>query len=227
MAKGGKYQGNIFHNWKEELEKDDINERILIASIPFVRNLIEYIHGTNEDCYKLLTSLLHLRDDTKTMKLSDLIDIYKDIWNLDLNIETDYDMYNLIFEEAENIINDTSRNLKLENKIALSMAIRLLAEELMIAKIVDKTKITNINENQTRILFNEFKKEFEEDPLLKSLEKVNLMTPENIHLNSFMYEPILDITDRHLRELYIDIKNANDVRVQLDYEEVPITKEKS
>lgn len=28
------------------------------------------------------------------------------------------------------------------------------------------------------------------------------MTPESIHLNSFMYEPILDMADDHLRKLY-------------------------
>jgi len=28
------------------------------------------------------------------------------------------------------------------------------------------------------------------------------MTPENIHLNSFMYEPILDMSNEHLKQLY-------------------------
>jgi hypothetical protein len=31
---------------------------------------------------------------------------------------------------------------------------------------------------------------------------VILMTPENIHLNSFMFEPIIDMSDEHLRKLY-------------------------
>lgn len=29
-----------------------------------------------------------------------------------------------------------------------------------------------------------------------------MMTPENIHLNSFMYEPILDMSYDHLKKLY-------------------------
>ena len=33
------------------------------------------------------------------------------------------------------------------------------------------------------------------------------MTPENIHLNSFMYEPIMDMSDEHLRQLYSDVLN--------------------
>jgi hypothetical protein len=30
--------------------------------------------------------------------------------------------------------------------------------------------------------------------------------PENIHLNSFMYEPIVDMSDAHLRDLYRRVK---------------------
>ena len=33
------------------------------------------------------------------------------------------------------------------------------------------------------------------------------MTPENIHLNSFMYEPILDMSDDHLRVLYEEVSS--------------------
>ena len=40
----------------------------------------------------------------------------------------------------------------------------------------------------------------------KILNQVNLMTPENIHLNSFMYEPIIDLSSQKLKDLYIDVK---------------------
>jgi hypothetical protein len=42
------------------------------------------------------------------------------------------------------------------------------------------------------------------------MKEVFLMTPENIHLNSFMYEPILDMSDWHLKELYKKVKALND-----------------
>jgi len=38
------------------------------------------------------------------------------------------------------------------------------------------------------------------------LDEVCLITPDNIHVNSFMYEPILDMSDLHLRELYKKVK---------------------
>ena len=40
---------------------------------------------------------------------------------------------------------------------------------------------------------------------LAPINRVILMTPENIHLNSFIYEPILDISDEHLRKLYKEV----------------------
>lgn len=44
---------------------------------------------------------------------------------------------------------------------------------------------------------------------IKLLKQVNLMTPENIHLNSFMYEPILDMGIDELQNLYTKISNLN------------------
>ena len=38
------------------------------------------------------------------------------------------------------------------------------------------------------------------------IDEVNLITPENIHLNSFMYEPIIDISDWSLKQLFNDVK---------------------
>lgn len=212
IRRGGKFHENIFQTWKREFDNGNINKRVFIASIPFIRNLIEYIYGNRKDCYMLLTKLLHLKDDTKSLRMSDLKDVYQDVWNLELNCEPDYCIYDLIMEEGKKIASGSGEALKLENKIALSIAIRLLAEDLMINKITDKEKIDNIKGYQTRELFNEFKKEYTDDPLVKSLEQVNLMTPENIHINSFMYEPILDMSDNHLRTLYTEIEEANDAR---------------
>lgn len=39
------------------------------------------------------------------------------------------------------------------------------------------------------------------------IEEVNMMTPEGIHLNSFMYEPLIDMSAEHLVSLYNRCKN--------------------
>ena len=41
---------------------------------------------------------------------------------------------------------------------------------------------------------------------MEILEQVAMLTPENIHLNSFMFEPILDMSLKQLYNLYNEVK---------------------
>lgn len=200
-----KYISNPFNNWKENLD----NPVKLIASVTFARNIAEYT-GDNDN-FKKLTSILHMKPDTSTLKISDIENTYKEIFK-DLTCipidDKEKDILGLLYENVELIYeNQTEIGLNLENKIVLSMAIRLYAEKYMISRINDATFVNSIKINQTRKLFGRFKKDFScEVENISILEKVNLMTPENIHLNSFMFEPILDISDFHLKQLYEEIK---------------------
>ncbi len=70
----------------------------------------------------------------------------------------------------------------------------------MVAKINDAAFVSTIDSNQTPKLLTKFRSKFSADvDTIDGLHQVILMTPENIHLNSFMYEPILDMSDDHLR----------------------------
>ena len=42
---------------------------------------------------------------------------------------------------------------------------------------------------------------------LKKFSRVNIITPEHIHLNSFMYEPILDTDIDKLKNIYNEVSN--------------------
>ena len=64
------------------------------------------------------------------------------------------------------------------------------------------------NKNQTRELFNGFK-QFGDNEKIKILNEVNIMTPEHIHINSFMYEPILDMDILELHRLYQTLTNLH------------------
>lgn len=65
---------NIFVNsWKAEFFSDPKKR---IASIPFMRNLIEYTKGANDADYLKLTSLLHWKGDSASITQRDLDDIY-------------------------------------------------------------------------------------------------------------------------------------------------------
>ena len=195
------YQNNPFLHWKKHLEK---NNAMLLASVPFFRNLAEF--SGDEANFIKLTSLLHFKEDSSNIKVSDLESIIKAIAidKKDLTLENhSKSVLDLIFETADVILKDTNEIIELERKVVLAMAVRLKAEQYMISKIKDSEFWKTISANQTLVLISKFKEDFPEDfKTINLLEEVNLMTPENIHLNSFMYEPILDMSNDSLKDLY-------------------------
>jgi len=203
LIKAG-YLKNVFNHWKTNI---DNSTSILIASIPFVRNLVEYILDETSSEYQKLTSLLHIKQDTDTILLDHLQIIFNNILNSNYTFGNATDVISIVFSEADRL-STLPENNDLENKITLSIAIRLKAEQFMIDKINNASFVNEITSNQTFELFNKYK-ELNGNKIdnLKVLGQVNLMTPENIHLNSFMYEPILDMSDRHLIKLYNDVKS--------------------
>jgi len=200
-----KYQNNPFLSWKANLHNDTA---MLLAAIPFIRNLAEY--SGNDADFILLTSLLHFKPDTATIDVSIIESIFKrnlvDKATLTLPDQTKL-IIDLITETADLIFADVSEIVELENKIVLSIAIRLKSEQYLVREINDNAFWNSITKNQTYELIKRFKNDFPaKTNEILLLEQINLMTPENIHLNSFMYEPILDMANDHLKKLYNDTK---------------------
>lgn len=198
-----KYQNNPFEFWKNNLE----DKRYAISSIPFFRNLADYCGREVE--YQRLTSLLHIKTDTTLITILDLENIYKQIINKPALTLPDAQksVIDIIHELADEIAQDVEGQAELESKIILSIAIRLKAEAFMIKKIANRFFVDEIGSNQTIKLLIKYKSDFpQEQNSIALMEQVNLMTPENINLNSFMYEPILDMSPEHLKQLYAAVK---------------------
>jgi len=194
-------------DWKKNLS----NKRKLIAAIPFVRNLVEYKEGFDDEDYLLLTSVLHSKPKTKTILVKDIKKIFKkNLGKIDFPDDFLEDpIINVIFSAADECL-EADEGVNLENKIVLSIAIRLKAENFMKSKITSEQTLSNIDKdsNQTWNLLKAYEEEFNnEKNNIELLRRVNLITPENIHINSFMYEPILDMGDGELRELYKSVKD--------------------
>ena len=202
-----KYQKNPFSYWKNHLNQ----QRFLVSSIPFVRNLAEYCGF--EDEYNVLTSVLHIKNNSESIKIQNIENIFKNVLK-DLPDTAfpnpDTKILDLISTIAEEIINEPNETAELESKIILSIGIRHLAESYMIEKINDENYVNNISKNQTLELYKKYIEIFPGDNQKgQILNEVNLMTPENIHLNSFMYEPILDMSPMNLKQLYKDLMNID------------------
>ena len=195
---------NVFvKDWKPNFFSD---AKKRIASIPFIRNVIEFTKGETDPDFVKLTSLLHAKADTETVSQADLDGIYQRAFGIANTFAGAAGLVvDSIRKEAQDCLK-AADGANFENKIVLSIAIRLAAEKYMIAKIADAKFVAGITSNQTPTLLKRFKQQFPKAISdISILQKVVLMTPENIHLNSFMYEPILDMSDEHLRKLYQNV----------------------
>lgn len=179
-----------------------------VAAIPFVRNLLEYTRGEDDPGYIKLTSLLHWKPDTASITQVELDQIFNDLFDTDGNWPGPSDVViNMINDQAQECVG-VAATMDLANKITLSIAIRIAAEKFMVERINDQGFMDGLRANQTGWLFTRYKRDFaEERSAIRTIDRVVLMTPEHIHVNSFMYEPILDMSDEHLVRL-LDEVNA-------------------
>lgn len=200
-----------FENWRRNVND---SEKHLIACIPFVRNLIEFKDGQSSD-YKFLTHILHRKSSDGTAKATE------DITISDLQTPFSSVLSGIAFafpninKKLVDVIEEQIAAIKgsvnadssfLEDKIILAIGTRLNAEKYMWSKVTNQDPIGGA---QTGKLFQRYKDEFGNDATLtdtiKTLESIIIMTPENIHLNSFMYEPILDMGTDDLKALHTNV----------------------
>lgn len=208
----GEYFVDVFERWKENVY---CNKAIFIAAIPFLRNIIQYKDGQSSPEFLQLTALLHYKKNlepnlcsTERYFMSQLCDFMIDKWGLDrakLNFDKSISVYQFIIDVATEIANSVEETHKLEQKVTLAIACRLLAEKYMIERIANDAQVSLIKSNQTRALrnlicFNH------DDPIDKKREKIIdrmlIISSENVHINAFMYEPLIDISISELRALY-------------------------
>lgn len=219
------YQNQPFKHWK-----GNPNEKNVLALIPFVRNLCEY--GTDLNIakkgkdFEFLTSLLHDKTDTGTITFFEIEPLFKQYIGIPGFLQ-DINKSSLVIDRLFAVCDQLSpQNANLEDKIVLAMAIRHKAERFMQQEIkaftgplvwknrktqctcscVDYLQYVEKSKNQTRKLFSGYD-QFGNPEKKSILNRVNIMTPENIHINSFMYEPIMDMDIDELQGLYQCIKS--------------------
>ncbi|MBO7611906.1 MAG: ATP-binding protein [Elusimicrobia bacterium] len=206
------YLQDLFKVWNNELGED---KNKLIASIPFIRNIAGYCGLKNIE--NKLTALLHINPqcypNTNKITIADLEAIVKFVLkskdaNFVLckktnNLQATDIVKDIIYSTADTLIKEGKNLYLLENKIVLSIAIRLKVEEFILSEI-GNNKILDLEKYQTFNLIQNHIKYFG-DKYKKLFTEVQLITPENIHLNSFMYEPILDTGYESLVDLYKEV----------------------
>lgn len=181
----------------------DEKKKLLFSSIPFYRNLCEY--SGKDDAYLKLTCFLHLKTnpiDTLSVNISDLWNIINLFLDNATFAGTDETYYDALVRIANSCVADTTNEVLLDNKLVIAIAIRLRTEKfLQQILIANGQNCVDAASNQTREWFLQALP-FLTNEQKEIVEEVNLITPESIHLNSFMFEPLIDISDWSLKELY-------------------------
>lgn len=204
-------QFNYFQNTKDSAAA---HREAWLSLIPFARNLIEYsvLRSSDSDDFLLLTKCLHMLNETVTY--ADIKEIIKDRTGVDScsALAEDDSIHDHIIAAANALppVDDTNM---LHNKTVLAMAIRLKAEEFMIDELPEREvdEARSAGKDFTRDLYRRYcnMAGYSEDCRL-ILESVNLITPEHIHINAFMYEPLIDLSQEELEDLYTEVKGLGE-----------------
>lgn len=218
------YQNQPFEYWR-----NNPDEKHILALIPFVRNLIEY--GTDRDIsqtgsdFDYLTLLLHEKTQSGAITFADIEPLYQNyigVKHFDASTVPTDSVLGKLYSVCDGI---TTTDSNLENKIVLAIGIRHKAEEFMISAIspyegqlnwrsgrnnvtgsaTDFLSFVESTKNQTRELLKGYQ-QFGDTAKIAVLNEVSIMTPEHIHINSFMYEPLLDMDITELLTLYQRVK---------------------
>ncbi|MHA3115311.1 hypothetical protein E0H86_05670 [Acinetobacter sp. ANC 4635] len=199
----GKYFEDVFQNiFINNYHK----EKNFVGIIPFVRNLFEYL--SNDQGFNFLTSCLHVKPNTRDITIKNVHDCLVSVIQAKSDLVLDFKdklLLDVIFDQAEIVVGScTEHSIDLEDKLIIAMACRLKAEIFMISKLSSDV-VNSISKNQTQELYKLCKEENLDTETLRLLNKVNLVTPEHIHLNSFMFEPLVDMSMNNLVTLYLDL----------------------
>lgn len=179
--------------------------RTFIAAIPFCRNVCEYTAKT--PLRDFLTGILHVKLNTDTVTIADCWAQLKNDFSLkDLSCSCSTNKWiDTVYQMADNICSESATGVSLINKITLSIAIRLRAEFFLRDVLISNGIDIICESNQTREWANRANDKLSDKDKLV-ISEVLLITPESIHVNAFMYEPLIDIPNYQLIDLYKNCK---------------------
>lgn len=194
---------SFFSNWKNRGQKIDA-----ISCLPFLRNLIQLQNNAEDLNYKKVTKFLHYNPDIDSAMFSE-VDNILDSFNV-IHSFSDFKYLDELREMAKSIIDDNSLNeMHLKEKVILGLFIRIFTDKFMWKIYI---KINGVNPsvtgelNQSKLLFNEIKNDLNKFEL-ETIQMALIVSPSFIHVNSFMFEPLVDVGTEKLKDVAKKIYN--------------------
>ena len=189
----------INKNMEEILKCNNIFD--FFCAIPYLRELKTILL---EDT-KCLDACLHYQQETCKIQIKDIVSLFPNEAIKNLKIKENDKYLNKLLEVADGL--SDFDDFDIVKKTILSLACRLLIEKKIIVN--NFNLLSNISVNQTAQILDLYGNMLLPEAK-KCLEAVQLSTPEFIHANTFMYEPLIDIDGKYLFDLYNKIKELSD-----------------
>lgn len=168
----------------------------LIVSLPFAREIATY--HNNESAF---VQYFHLKRGSKRKTIGGICKlIQKHHKNASItNVDKNAKYMDTLDQLCRTIVNGPLKSFDISPKVILALGIRMKLEKILIRNRI--TIIDSITTNQTAALLNLKKSKLKID-FIRLASKIMVSTPEFIHVNAFMYEPLIDILPIDLKKMY-------------------------
>ena len=185
------FNSQIIKNAFKGLCENNLCPEEIISVIPFLRTLEVEFKESVEKKSEQLNAMLHVQKLSGDQTAKILKGIYKDTIGRELSSKEKFSDETKVHDYIEKIATDITEidENELYKKLCMAIYVRLLGERLCIIK--QSLDVDGINDSSC--IFDNFiqdKTMIEENKEL--IRRVNINTPEYIHINAFMYEPLID-----------------------------------
>lgn len=200
------FDPRVFGNYKKDAATD---KSAWVTMIPFARNIVEFQYGKDYDDYKELTKALHTINNDVTIEdiqqyIQSIVSVADTPFNRSLSI------YEAIIMHAKEVAAATSDGFSLKDNLVLAIGTRLCIERYIISKISEEDYRNAVSKERdlTRkllILYSNNCSDPNKQTYLKMFNKAAAIVDGTIHINSFMYEPLVDIGTWEMKKMFNEI----------------------
>ena len=132
--------------------------------------------------------------------------IFIETFNINCSLDASKKVFDILFEQLNILATiNLSNSIGLDDKIILAIGIRIVIE-----MVFNKFDTSFVNSDLSLGEEYETVKQYLDSEDKKVFSKALISIPEFVHLNSFMYEPLIDIPTIVLQEIYKDVIKIKD-----------------
>ena len=209
-AKKNNYYLNIanFNMWKN----NPSNEKF-IAFIPFARTILQ-LQDNSDSNLKIVLNYLHYDVVLESLQMSDIITLLVSKFKVktrSISISSSDRYLKVLSDISSSICGSDIKETNLEDKIVVGLYLRVFLERFLTKKLIDVTGHKPIISNEryrNRELYSQCKPYLSQEEK-DIVESINVVCPPYVHVNSFMYEPLIDVSGNELKKQYVLLSNLN------------------